>query len=165
MASLPKFCQSLILVTTKNAGLSPKLLIPRPASCKTIRTAFHANPGRALMDSRYHAGRILEYGHSGPILQAAGLGKTKPQVVVPVRRRIPVAVRRAHVGRFIVPGTAAVHPLGSSGTRPLEFYPSKQRFAQTFGFRMPGMACPTLHSRVNVIPVTLKQPVSLCQAL
>jgi hypothetical protein len=47
------------------------------------------------------------------------LGETKSKVVVPVVWLVPVPVRRAHVPRSVVPGTATDHALGASRPAPL----------------------------------------------
>jgi hypothetical protein len=46
-----------------------------------------------------------------PIGRAGGLGETKTDVVVPVVGGVPVAVRRAEVPRFVVPGAHVVKKL------------------------------------------------------
>lgn len=42
-------------------------------------------------------------------------GNPQAQVVVPVRRLVPVAVRRPAVGRVVVPAAAPDHPVGGPG--------------------------------------------------
>ena len=53
-------------------------------------------------------------------------GQTEPVVVVPVPGEVPVAVRRAEVVRFVVPGAAAQHTLagGWSGFRAGSNHPA-----------------------------------------
>jgi hypothetical protein len=51
--------------------------------------------------------------------RAGGLGETKAKIVVPVIGVIPVAVRRANVPRFVVPGTAPDYTLAPSRPAPL----------------------------------------------
>lgn len=88
-----------------------------------------------------------------PGFDATGLGETEPQIVVAVRGVIPVAVSRANVRRFIVPGTPTESPAGSSGVRPLEFYTIKQLSTQTMRFGMAGVTDPALHRGINVTPI------------
>src|ERR1043166_3610421 len=72
------------------------------------------------LDSTTHAPSVREQEGLWPLdyRRARSLRAPEPDVVVPIRGRVPVAVGRAHVERVIVPLAAAQDGL-LSGRRPL----------------------------------------------
>ena len=74
---------------------------------------FRARPGNGLMDTRAPrpACPWTDRLRARPQGRAGGLGETETDVVVPVVGVVPVAVGRAEVLRFVVPGAAADHTL------------------------------------------------------
>src|SRR5271163_4543497 len=67
-----------------------------------------------LLSARTKTLAERESGRFRPVsrpLTARSSGKSETDVVVPVRRRVPVAVRRLAVGPVVVPAAAPVHPV------------------------------------------------------
>jgi len=78
---------------------------PPPHATSTRR------PGTRLARARGASGKVA--GSVGPSIHSVcgAAGRTEAQVVVPVARRVPVAVRRPAVHRPVVPAAAPVHPV------------------------------------------------------
>ena len=105
-------------------GPSAHLPAPFPTvPGKAIRLSHPARPGSGLMDTRVShllnpwMQTVPDNAHK--TAHAGRLGETKTNVVVPVVRVVPVAVRRTGVPRFVVPGTAADHTLAAFRPAPL----------------------------------------------
>lgn len=106
------------LITGSNTELSAHL----PAPCCAVRD-IAIQPARPCASGKWAHGhprptpaRSLDLPVPGHRTSADGLGRTK--VNVPVIRRVSVTVGRANVPRFVVPGTAADHPLATVWPAP-----------------------------------------------
>ena len=81
-------------------------------------TATNTGWPAVLLSARTTTLAERESGRFRPVklpLSARSSGKSEAQVVVPVRRRVPVAVRRLAVGAVVVPAAAPVHPVRALG--------------------------------------------------
>jgi len=98
----PKMARGLRPQPTSPAACRPGRTIRRSHPCETGKRA-HGHP-------RTTPGLSVERPAPGPAKgRAGGLGEAETEVVVPVVGGVPVAVRRAEVPRFVVPGATADH--------------------------------------------------------
>ncbi len=91
---------ALLEVSQANPPSAPARMSGKAEGGDGAPVILHDQPGRFL-----HTRRDLDRSGSGPLKRAR---KTEPVVVVPVARRVPVAVGGAQVLRVVVPRTAAV---------------------------------------------------------
>ena len=117
--------------------LEPRMIGLMALPCRRKGTARRLSPARAGQERRRalaHHDRPWTLVHapgapvrtSAPAVERAG--DAEPVVVVPVSGRVPVAVRRAEVPRFVVPRPAAKNaPAGGrSGPRDGSNHPSRK---------------------------------------
>ena len=116
------------------------------------------------LDARGHTRRSHDRAGSGRQERA---GNSKPQVVVAVVGRVPVAVGRPHVLRFVVPAAATVHagPKSPSGSSCGSNHPPRKTQWRKRHV-LACNACPTqpFTRAITSSRVTVLRPIAIAQA-
>ena len=101
----------------RNASSTPRSSRQKNSTARTVRSRYQDRAASMdfvrsrCPDRNRKRGRFRRL---APQLRRSS-GKTQAEVVVPVRRRVRVAVRRLAVRAVVVPATAPVHPVRGPG--------------------------------------------------